>query len=551
MSAKDGVYTGFVILEDKDILELKYMIKNYKPISQNDIAFLHHKLKKKGKGYLIKLFEKHIMGKNGSQKQVNTLQPKKKEKPSIVKEEYQIKTYKASDFQFLNKYIKVGKYTLKTERAFALPASLLQKIQGEFTVRVRPDKTFYFDNHGLTKLLDLVENYCYSYLDTVCETWFRDELDSVEKDVKRHICLDFKDFVYNETSGRYELKDDAIKYSILSNWILKYNFQDFVDKRTNIPQRYRNTYKCNYRFAKQVEKFNKEFEKSLIDILRKYVYYTEKDLEVIKWEGENYFKPSILVDFKLTDEENDKGITEWISLNSYLYYQQVELEIKHASKGALYDFGDEAISAIDNIIESLKEDSAYDLLKASAESVKNKHTVKYETDKFIVNYSTTCSYDTVYSYRVSNPLLDISDNHYRIGHPKLEEYKYKLQNGLIQKIAYFKDPNNMYSQDWPGSKYVDCYLLANDEYVVLYALDSSKSTYVFKVKKGYIEIAMFFIWSYFSSSMYNKREGKSLRVERLFSYFGIEWYDNTGSHISKNDEGLCQFILPICFYNKI
>lgn len=438
---------------------------------------------------------------------------------------------------------------MNTERAFALPASLLQKIQGEFTVRVRPDNTFYFDNHGLTKLLDLVENYCYSYLDTVCETWFRDELDSIEKDVKRHICLDFKDFAFNETNRRYELKDNAIKYSILSNWILKYNFQDFVDKRTNIPQRYRNTYKCNYRFAKQVEKFNKEFEKSLTDIIRKYIYYTEKDLEVINWRGENHHKPLILVDFMLTDEETGKGITEWIDVNSCLYYQQIEMYIKNAPQGTLYDFGDEAISTIDNIIESLKEDSAHDWLKACIDSVKNKQTVKYETDKYIANYSTTCSYDTIYSYRVSNPLLDISDNHYRIGHPKLEDYKYKLQNGVIHKIAYFIDQNKMYSQEWPGSKCVDCYLLANDENIVLYALDSSKSTYVFKVKKGCMDIAMFFIWAYFSSSMYNKREGKSLRVERLFSHFGIEWYDNTGSPITKDENGLFQFILPFYFYS--
>ena len=154
---------------------------------------------------------------------------------------------------------------------------------------------------------------------------------------------------------------------------------------------------------------------------------------------------------------------------------------------------------------------------------------------------------TKYIYGLYNRLLDISDKHYVLGHPKVEEYTHKLQLGYINRIAYFIDLNYMLSQEWPG-KNIDCYLLANDEYIALYALDYSKSTYIFKVKKGYVDMAMFLIWSYFSSCIYNKREGKSIGIEHLFAYFGIEWYDNTGSPIYKNKEGLYQFILPWYFY---
>ena len=54
MKVVDGVYTGFVIMDEKDILELRHMIKNYKPISKNDIAFLLQKLEKKGKKHFRK-----------------------------------------------------------------------------------------------------------------------------------------------------------------------------------------------------------------------------------------------------------------------------------------------------------------------------------------------------------------------------------------------------------------------------------------------------------------------------------------------------------------
>lgn len=550
MSAKDGVYTGFVISDEKDILDLKNRIKYYKPISQNDIAFLHRKLEKRGKNHLVKFFEKHIMGMDYSHKIEQTEQPKKKEKPSIEKEVYRTKKCKASDFQFYDKEIRLGKYILNTERAFSIPSSILQKIEGEFIVRIHSDKTFYIDNHGLSKLLYLVEDYCFSYLDNACDEWIYDMIDSIEKDINRYLYLDIKNFALNETNGKYELKDDAIKYCLISKEVLRRKFREFVNDKTNIPQIYRDKYKLKFPYAEQVDKFNEEFTMNLKNIIRKYVYYTQEDLEVVKWRDLGYYKPLICVDFKLTDDDSNKGIIEWISTDSFFYYQKIELNITQAPRGALYGFSDEMIRAIEETIESLKEDSSYDLFNACIRSVKTKQSVQYETDKYISNYSTVSTYDDKYIYKVDNPLLDISDKHYLIGHPKVEDYTFYLNTGYVNKIACFWDPNYMLSQDLTG-KYVPCYLLANDEYVVLYALDYSKSTYVFKVKKGCIEMAMFFIWAYFSSWLYNKREGKSLRVERLFSYFGIEWYDNTGSHISKNDEGLYQFILPICFYNKI
>ena len=97
MKVVDGVYTGFVIMDEKDILELRHMIKNYKPISKNDIAFLLQKLEKKGKKHLIPFFEEHIIEKDIHQNpQVSTTLPKKKKTKAI--ETYQKTSERGNQF---------------------------------------------------------------------------------------------------------------------------------------------------------------------------------------------------------------------------------------------------------------------------------------------------------------------------------------------------------------------------------------------------------------------------------------------------------------------
>jgi hypothetical protein len=53
----------------------------------------------------------------------------------------------------------------------------------------------------------------------------------------------------------------------------------------------------------------------------------------------------------------------------------------------------------------------------------------------------------------------------------------------------------------------------------LYAFDETKSVYHFKVKQKKKDLALFFIWAYFSSSLKNKREYK--RIRAIFNMIGI------------------------------
>lgn len=88
-------------------------------------------------------------------------------------------TCKASDFQFCEKVIKFGEYVLATERTFAIQHSILGKIEREFTIKTCTNKTFYFEDHGLTQLLGLVEEYCYSILDIKCKKWFDEKIKAI------------------------------------------------------------------------------------------------------------------------------------------------------------------------------------------------------------------------------------------------------------------------------------------------------------------------------------------------------------------------------------
>ncbi len=550
MKTKNCGYRNFLIRKEKDILELKDLINNYKPISQNDIAFLLEKLKKERKEDLERIFMKHIIGKvNLKKEQEDIPQSKKKEKLiTLEKENYLVKIYKVSDFHFYHHKIRVNKYVLETKRAFKIPDSLLQNIQGFFSIKVNIDNSFYFENYGLTRLLKLVNDYCSSHLDAKCEEWFMNKINSIENIPK--IYLELEDFVFNETNKIYELKDSAIKDCPLNKEMLRYDFRDYIKKIPNIPKIYKDSYIKEYSFSKQIDKFNEEYRMSLTNIIRKYVYYTEKDMEVIKWR-KGYNHPILVHIIFMKDVDTYK--VEEVDVPSFSYKQQINLDIKYAPKGALYEFDDEIIASIESSIELLKSDKFYNLLKINIQFIKEKKNIETFFDKPFWG----CFSDDIYGekdidikkryrYKIYNPLLDIWDNHYLIGHPEVKESLYKLKEKSVNKIAYFKDPNYVHSQETSG-EYIDCYLLANKKYIVLYALDNSKSTYIFYIKEGCIDKAMFLIWSYFSSYVYNKREGKSIQIENLFPYFGIKYYDNTGDPISRDKKGLYKFFLPTCF----
>lgn len=565
-----------MISEEKDILNLKNMIKNYKPISPNDVASLRKKIIKNGKHHLLRLFNEHIKtnDENDNTKTISRKKkPKKIKKESVVElqtskkheiEKVEVcrkKVLKASDFQFHYQKIIHGEYTLKTQRAFAIPNDVLKNIPGEYTIAIQPNKSFYFENQGLTQLLNLVEEYYFKYLDKMTYLWYKDKALSIDKNFKYSLYLNENDFAFNEDNNRYELLENTINISLLGkDWFKSYDnsmiirfgrdsyrleYCNYIDSLQEVPIRYKPIYKNKRSYLPYFEKFNKKVSKSLENLIRKYIYYTQEDVDVRNWSNykDDYKRYSVRVDVNFIDDDVDADMCGWID-GPHFYSKKVALKNNNYSKGKLYNFWDETISVLEQTIESLKSNEFYESLNSLIQSVKLKH--------IIGNVSDAAFYypprETEFRYWISNPLLDISEERYYGEHYNVEEYEYKLKFGHIKKIAYFIDPNYVYSKDLFTNNSVACYLLANDKYIALYALDYSKSTYVFKVKEGKIDMAMFLIWAYFSSCYYNKREFKSISIERLFPYFGIECYDNTGSPISKNEDGVYQFILPFCFY---
>lgn len=115
----------------------------------------------------------------------------------------------------------------------------------------------------------------------------------------------------------------------------------------------------------------------------------------------------------------------------------------------------------------------------------------------------------------------------------------QMKNGVFLNAYAFKDKDEtLSSKNGETVKYpVKVYLtVKNESYtyknyigqsihiekviISMYALDTAKSIYRFEVKSDKINEAIFFIWSYFSSNNYNKRQDFEY-ILGLKSYFGI------------------------------
>ena len=89
----------------------------------------------------------------------------------------------------------------------------------------------------------------------------------------------------------------------------------------------KDSYIKEYSFSKQIDKFNEEYRMSLTNIIRKYVYYTEKDMEVIKWR-KGYNHPILVHIIFMKDVDTYK--VEEVDVPSFSYKQQINLDIKYA-----------------------------------------------------------------------------------------------------------------------------------------------------------------------------------------------------------------------------
>lgn len=118
----------------------------------------------------------------------------------------------------------------------------------------------------------------------------------------------------------------------------------------------------------------------------------------------------------------------------------------------------------------------------------------------------------------------------------------QMKNGAFLNAYAFKDQDETYSSKVGDTvKYaVKVYLTVKDDsfmynnysgqfyrrgrvIISMYALDTSKSIYRFEVEKNKVCEALFFIWSYFSSNNYNKRQDFDY-ILSLKHHFGILYF---------------------------
>lgn len=525
MEAKDGVYTGFVISDERDILELKNRIKYYKPISPNDIAFLHHKLEKKGDEDLILLFERLIMNK------INLINE------AVVH---------ARDLMLEDKKITYGDYVCISESVFRVHKSVLGKIPGEYTVHMYSNGKFKFANNGLRVLLKKIEDYSEAFLYRKSDNWLKTNI-RLEEFFDFKIRLDWYNFVFNEEKQIYELSDGAVKYRPLCRSNLEQQYLDYIGSIRKIPPACKNKFRAKRLCSVYVDKVNSEFCASLTDYIRKYIYYTKEDVEVIDWYTNNYNNPVILMRFATFPNDFMRlDVVDVINVPSIDYSTRFWGEINGVPKGKLYVFSKEALQDIEYTLAGIKDNPYYEFLSANVQSLRCKKRMCFEKDSIFGG--AVRKDDGKYSYWVSNPLLDISDGRYEIAHPRITSFSCLLECLSVDKVLYFRDLNYHKSKERTCEP-IECYLMVNDNNVILYELDASKSTYYFKVEKNCMEKAIFLIWSYFSSHIYNRREFKWIRIRNLFSHFGIVKFNNHLPSLSEDKEGRYDFELPECFYN--
>ena len=122
----------------------------------------------------------------------------------------------------------------------------------------------------------------------------------------------------------------------------------------------------------------------------------------------------------------------------------------------------------------------------------------------------------------------------------------QLKKGEIKEAFVFRDTDQTYSSKVGDTvKYpVKVYLtISEDRYkriiVSMYALDTEKSIYRFIVEKDRKYEAVFFVWSYFSSNNYNKRQD-FLYIQHHFRDFGINYFYKDSPLEYRSGIGYCE-----------
>lgn len=347
--------------------------------------------------------------------------------------------------------------------------------------------------------------------------------------IKEYILFENK---YEEILRVTKINDSDFKYKI--NRLLRESFcQSLKDAYIlrvqgciKVPSIYKTKYLDKYPFFSFIEEMEREFMQQLDLIIMDYIRENESEL----LEPVNETTEIIL---KITNDKSTYiGILESCKIElSSIGVSLFFYVLQDHKLGRLLNFTSLGKLMIDFSLrrcQYYRNERIYKVLLDRFEYIKGNNNELSLPDNDYINF-----YYSIF------PLFDIKDKKYVTSHLSCKKLFFHHVYLGCDKILYFVDPN-IYASKEGEQNNVKCYLILRRNSIYLFSLDLSKSTYVFSVKAGMEEPAIFSIWAYFSSFMINKREGKVFSLISVFNKFGI--LDITSkAPIKKDARGLYLF----------
>ena len=442
-------------------------------------------------------------------------------------------------FQIENGCIRLDEYVLRTVQAIAVPDNLMMEVIGTYSVRKKSDGTFSMRQGDLPRLLENAEKACYDCIERQISGWVEEvrkqlKLHINEKEYKETWMVDIDriqgmgDYKYTIHNKPCILIDHSLKYK------LNETYRNLVNTCNRVPQTFKDAYLKKYPKLLLIGKIESAFTRELYRLIKENINYSKDDDEIF---GKKQQRKSIFVNVTNNTLEY-VGVIDCHQIELSLIDSVISLCIlPERPYGKIYHFSQGSIQLIEQCLskfsipygETLKK-----VLKSRLDYIKGEQ----QTNSSLV--------DNVYPYDNGCPLYNIKNKRYAHNHKKCQNLFYDYVMNGCKHILYFWDPNMFYSHY--ESKPVSCYILQIGNYIRLYSLDYSKSTYVFVVRQGMEGVALFFIWSYFSSYIYNKREGMPLCIKSAYEVFGIVGFRRE-EPVSKDELGYYIFnTYPEKFY---
>lgn len=477
---------------------------------------------------LIEYYKRSVYDKQPHLKASKVLQEqtKKKKKNKVVYATSSI-TCMGKALIFMNGRIQYGNYVMNTKQAFAVHKSIMAKVEGAYRIKLCHDNTFYFEKGELPRLLIVVENACHDFISHQLKGWTKNKLEKINEYIAYVRDINFKVFVeidtesFDEDTQTYKMSLKDIPFNLIDlqkegEW--KYEYESKVKDLVLIPSVYRESYIKTYPNPLHLNEINRTFRDEVISIIKENCSYTIDEYELDELYGKS--KKGFNVSVKRANDTLGHVI-----LLPYLS-DSIDIMVKQIKNpGKLFHFTQDSKTSIKEAINGCQFNEYSRLDIQLDKCLKLINGDEKMTDYVVWRYP-------YFGYGGLNPLYNINDDRYEECHPRCDELFTNYIRGKYNNILYFRDPNAHCSSDnlYPFR----CYLLVRGKYIVLFALNSDLSTYVFRIDEDKTEMALFLIWAYFSSYLCNKREGKHLMIGYLFKNFGIEGYWRVDP-ISKNE----------------